>query len=206
MLQGRHWIGLAVGFGLLSGVVMAEAPSPRRPTAEAGSLIALAPENKALEPRVGLWDVTETSWAAPGAAPTTTTGLVAERRMVGAMLQETLRPASDLGRTDIKRVDYLSFNRVSGRWEYVSMDTRIEVGLMPAWSFTRSDAEGKIVLLHDLFVVPGAGPKITAEVLRMNTVISRQGPDHDIKEQHFVSNDGTGTVWLAHKYAYVRRL
>ncbi len=165
----------------------------------------LAPENQALKQQVGLWDVTETAWDAPGAAPVTTTGLVAERRVIGAMLQEILRPVSDVSGKDIKRIDYLTFNHVSGQWEYVSMDTRVDVALMPAWSFTRADADGKIVLLHEPFVIPGRGKTVTTEMLRMDTVITRQGPVRDMKEQHFVTTDGTGVVWLAHRYAYVRR-
>jgi hypothetical protein len=35
-----------------------------------------------------LWDVTETVWDKPGGNPVTTTGLVAERRMIGSYLQE----------------------------------------------------------------------------------------------------------------------
>ena len=176
----------------------------QEPTPAAMGLNELAPENQALKQQVGLWDVTETSWDAPGAAPVTTTGLVAERRMVGAMLQEILRSASDVAGKDIKRIDYLSFNHVSGQWEYVSMDTRNDVALMPAKSFTRADADGKIVLLHEPFVIPGSGKNVTAELRRMDTVITRQGPDRDMKEQHVVTSDGIGTVWLAHRYAYLR--
>lgn len=167
----------------------------------------LAPENQALKQQVGLWDVTETAWDVTETAwdaPVTTTGLVAERRVIGAMLQEILRPASDISGKDIKRIDYLTFNHVSGQWEYVSMDTRGDVSLMPARSFTRADADGKIVLLNEPFVIPGSGKEVTVQ-RRMETVITRQGRDRDMKEQHFVTTDGTGAVWLAHRYAYVRR-
>lgn len=34
----------------------------------------------------------------------------------------------------VLRMDYLSFNRVEARWEYVSIDTRAAVGLMTAQS------------------------------------------------------------------------
>ena len=184
---------------------MADLARSQEPTPAAVQLNELAPENQALKQQVGIWDVTETSWDAPGAAPVTTTGLVAERRMVGAMLQEILRPMSDVSGKDIKRIEYLTFNNVSGQWEYVSMDTRADVALMPAKSFTRADADGKIVLLHEPFVIPGNGKNVTAEMRRMDTVITHQGPDRDMKEQHAVMSDGTGTVWLAHRYAYVRR-
>ena len=201
---------LKIGFGAAAAGLLAarsataggEAPQ-ERPTA-AAQTNELAPENQALAQRTGLWDVIETSWPAPGAAPVTTTGLVAERRKIGAILQEILRPAADIAGQDIKRIDYLTFNHLSGQWEYLSMDTRVDIALMPARSFTRADADGKIVLVHDPFVVPGAG-KNTMSLMRMNSVVSHQGPDRDMKEQHFVASDGTGTVWLAHRYAYTRR-
>ena len=35
---------------------------------------------------MGIWEVTETVWDSPNAAPVGTTGLVAERRMIGSLL------------------------------------------------------------------------------------------------------------------------
>lgn len=164
----------------------------------------LGPENAALAARVGLWDVTETVWAAPGAAPVTTAGLVAERRMHGAFLQEYLRPSSDARGEHVARIDYLSFNRTEGRYEYVSMDTRAPVGIMTAQSFTRG-THASIEVVFQPFTVPAAGSKVVGEMLRMNETIVSHGPDRDEKLQYFVLSDGTGAQWLAHRYAYVRR-
>lgn len=152
----------------------------------------------------GLWDVTETVWEKPGADPVTTTGLVAERRMIGSYLQEFIRSASDGSNQNIKRIDYLSFQRVEGRWKYVSIEIRAPVGIMPAYSFDRGDATG-VVLLHDPFAITGGGSDVAGQMLRMNTVVTRDGPDRDVKSQHFILSDGTGAVWLAHRYVYTRR-
>jgi hypothetical protein len=46
---------------------------------------------------------------------------------------------------DFRRLDHLTYDRVEGRWKYVSMDTRLPVNIMPAWSF-RGEQEGKITL------------------------------------------------------------
>jgi hypothetical protein len=164
----------------------------------------LGPENAAMAAYAGLWDVTETVWNEPGGDPVTTTGLVAERRMIGSYLQEFIRPASDTSGQDIKRIDYLSFHRVDGRWKYVSIEMRAPVGIMPAYSFDRGDAAG-IVLLHEPFALVGGGSEVTGQMLRMNTIVTRDGPDRDVKNQHFILSDGAGTVWLAHRYAYTRR-
>lgn len=159
-------------------------------------------ENGAIARAVGLWDVTETVWEKPGAAPVVTKDLVAERRMVGSMLEETLRSPSDPARP--LRVDYLSFNRVEGRWEYVSMDTRAAVGIMTAQSYDRGQP-GKIAIIFQPFAVPGPGPELAGQMLRMRQDIVTEGPGRDVKNQYFLMADGNGAEWLAHQYAYVRR-
>ena len=197
----------------MSGVVLAAAAGPRAGFAQArpqvgpsasDRLNAPGPEARALAERVGLWDMTETVWDAPGAAPVTTTGLVAERRMMGALLQEVIRPPADTGRRDVKRTDLLAFNRVEGRWGYVSFDTRAPVGIMPAWSADRGDGTS-IVVTFAPFATPGPGAEPTGQLLRMEQVIRVQGPDRDVKDQYFTVADGTGRKWLAHRYAYTRR-
>ena len=122
--------------------------------------------------------------------------------MVGSMLEETLHAASDPDHP--LRVDYLSFNRVEGRWEYVSMDTRAAVGIMTAQSFDRGPP-GRISITFQPFALPGPGPAITGPMLRMRQDIVTQGAGRDAKNQYFLMADGSGVEWLAHRYAYVRR-
>jgi len=218
MFERRHFIGAALGSVLLPGLAIAQTPSsaatrsgqlglgsvPLAPSSAAARLNGLGPENESLTHYAGLWDVTETVWDKPGAAPVTTAGLVAERRMIGQCLQEFIRPASDPFGSDIQRIDYLSFHRVEGRWKYVSIEMRAPVGIMPAHSFDRGDDKG-IVLVHEPFALPGGGSQVTSPMLRMETVVTRECPDNDVKNQHFILPDGTGTAWLAHRYAYTRR-
>lgn len=216
MLKRRHFLGAAFGSVLIPGLAAAQTQAartggsgqlglmPLAPTSAAGRLNEPGPENAAMAAYAGLWDVTETVWDRPGGTPVTTTGLVAERRMIGSYLQEFIRPASDISSHDIKRIDYLSFQRVEGRWKYVSIEMRAPVGIMPAYSFDRGDAAG-VVLVHEPFAITGSGSDVAGQMLRMNTVITRDGPDRDVKNQHFILSDGTGTVWLAHRYAYTRR-
>ena len=157
----------------------------------------LGPENAQLAARVGVWDVVETAWSSPDAPPTSTKA-VAERRMVGPFLQETLRPS--LGSPQILRMDYLSFNRVEGRWKYVSMDTRVPAGLMPAASFGRG-AKGKIAVTFEPFSAPDSGL-----LLQMHQDIIEQDVNHERKDQYFVLADGGGKTQLLHRYAYTRRV
>ena len=162
----------------------------------------LGREGEALATRTGLWDVVETAWPRPGAAPEIIRGQVAERRMVGLYLHEVLHPGAD--DAGVNRFDYMGFNRVTGRWEYLSMDARVAVGLMPAWSFDKDTVE-RIRVQFDPFVLPGGGNVVTGQLLRMEQVYEKSGPDNEIKNQYFILADGTGIKWLAHQYIYTRR-
>jgi len=178
-------------------------PAPPGTTA-AARMNAPGPEGAALARRTGVWDVVETSWPYPGASAQVVRGQVAVRRMVGLYLQEVLHPSPAMADPAIGRIDYLGFNRVTGRWDYLSMDTRAPVGLMPAWSFDRDPVE-RIRVQFEPFALPGDGVAVTGRLLRMEQLIVQAGPDTDSKDQYFIAADGSGTKWLAHRYAYARR-
>jgi len=197
-LERRRLIAGVASVSLLPRLASAQATPSLPPINELG------PEAQRLAQRAGFWDVTETVWERPDAAPVVTRGLVAERRMIGAMLQEFLRPVPGDPGQPVERVDYLRFNRVEGRWDYVSMDTRVAVGIMPAWSVTRGE-DAQIVLQFQPFALPGPGPGVSGQMLRMEQVVTFEAPDQDVKDQYFILADGTATRWLAHRYAYVRR-
>jgi hypothetical protein len=167
------------------------------------ALNELGPENTAMAQRAGLWDVIETTWTSPTATPTRQ-NLVAERRMVGSFLEEVLEPAPNAAPAEIKRIDYLSFNRVEGRWKYVSMDTRVPVGLMPAASDDRGE-NGSIHLIFEPFAIPAASANITGQLVVMQELIVQDSTDRDHKDQYFNLADGSGKSWLGHRYEYVRR-
>lgn len=84
------------------------------------------------------------------------------------------------------------------------MDMRAPVGIMPAWSFERGE-NGRIDLAFAPFAVAGAEAEATGRVLRMTQTIACGEPDRDVKGRFFLLADGTGTKWLAHRYAYMRR-
>ena len=107
----RILIGAALGSALLP--VAASAADPQSATAR---LNEPGTENEAMARRVGVWDVTETLWAGPSAEPVTTTGIVAERRVIGSILQEFVRVAGDPSDRGVRRIDYLHFKRVTGQW------------------------------------------------------------------------------------------
>ena len=97
-------------------------------------------------------------------------------------------------------MDYLSFNRIEGRWKYVSMDTRAPVGIMSAASFGRGQ-KGHIDITFEPFSLPGSG-----QLLQMNQIISAPDANHDRKDQRFVLADGSGKMWLGQRYDYTRHM
>ncbi len=162
------------------------------------------PEARALAERVGTWDVEFTLWPAPDAPPSVTRGIVAERKMIGPFLQEEMRPAPGSTTPDFRRIDYLGFDRVEGRYKYVSLDTRFPAGIMPAWSFG-GERGGTITLQFEALGFVGFGQAVEGRFTLSDLVITRPAPDRDLKQQHFLQANGTGAAWLAVQYLYRRK-
>ena len=210
MIDRRRFLGTATlgGAALASfSAVQAFAQTSSHGALPAGTsmderLNEPGPEARFLATRVGIWGVTETVWPSPHAAPITSTGLVAERVTIGTLLQEFIRPPSDRARLAVKRTSLLCYNRLDGRWDYVSFDARDPVGLMPAWSLDRGNLNRIMLSFAPLAVV--GGPVATGQFLRMRQEMTTEGPDHDMNEQYFTMADGTATEWLNHRYDYVR--
>lgn len=160
-----------------------------------------SPETVALSTRSGSWDVSDTFHIAPDAAPDVVNGLVADRRMVGSHLEEILHRGGD----DMPlRIDYLGYDATAGQWDYVSIEGRIPVAVMKATSSGR-DQPARVTLRFEPFAAPPITPAWDGRFLRIEQIITEDGPDHEIKDQYFTLADGTGTRWLAHRYDYRRR-
>jgi len=185
---------------LWAGRSQAESPSP----SAAERLNSPGPEAEELTRRAGTWDVVATFWPKAGAEPQITRHLIAQRSMIGSFLHEVMRPAPGSGTPDFQRIDYLGWNRVEGRWQYVSLDTRLPVGIMPASSFSRGEP-GRIALHFEPIAFPGFGPEVEGRMLRSDLTIVRKGANHELKEQRFVAADGSGEPWLAARYEYTRK-
>ena len=203
MNLARFRTAVAFALAMSSALAGTQAMSvePRTPTER---LNQPGPQAEALARGVGTWDVTFTNWDAPGAEPTVVTGLVAERRMIGPMLEEILRPAPDTGGTSFVRVDDLTFNRLEGRWQYMSMDSRVPFGLMTAASLDADPAQ-RVFVAFTPFATTGSGPVASGQMFRMEQVIQRQDADHETKDQYFTPAGGAPAKWLAKRYSYTRR-
>lgn len=157
----------------------------------------------ALAAQVGTWTVVATMWPAPHAAPTVMRGLVAERTMIGAYLQEIMQPAPGSKIADFRRLDYLNFDHVEGRWKYVSMDTRFPVSIMPARS--TGIEEARIALQFEPQAFVGFGANVEGRFMLSDMVVTSSDRDHQVKEQRVNMANGTGESWLFVRYEYVRQ-
>lgn len=166
-------------------------------------LNAAGTEARSLIERIGTWEVVATFWPTPGAEPVVTRGLVAERRMIGNFLEERMTPAPVSGMPDFTRIDYLGFNRVEGRWQYVSLDSRLPVGIMPATSFARGEPDN-LSLIFEPLAFAGFAEAVEGRMMRSDLTIRRESPDREVKEQRFVAAVGDGRPWLAVRYEYRR--
>jgi hypothetical protein len=171
-------------------------------------LLVPGPEEQQLAERAGTWTVTATMWPAPGdeaagTEPVVTDGLVAERTMIGLYLQETMHPAPGGTGPDFQRIDYLHYDRVEGRWKYVSMDTRLPVSVMPARSFGPAE-NGTLRLQFEPLGFVGFGDEVGGTLMQSDLRITTRSPGRELKQQHFIVADGTAREWLAVQYEYRR--
>ncbi len=201
---------MSIGSAFLGPVLTREAAAQAvTPGLQAGQsadkrLSELGREGQALATRAGSWDATLTSFSRTGGAPVTLGGLVAERQMIGPMLQEVLRSVPGASGPSFERVDDLTFNRLEGRWDYMSMDSSVPNGLMVAWSLDPDSGE-RIFVSFLPFATAGSGPDATGQMFRMEQVITRVDDNHDTKDQYFTPADGNGAKYLAKRYTYTRR-
>lgn len=161
-------------------------------------------EEEQLQQRTGTWTVKMTFRPTPDAKPIVTEQLVAERRMVGLYMEETMHPDAAADLPDFKRLAYQYYSRVEGRWQYVSMDTRFPVGIMPAYSFANED-NGKLTMIFESLAFVGLGKEVEGRMIRSNLEISRASNDHEFVRQFWVQADGTARQWPAVEYEYTRR-
>jgi hypothetical protein len=107
------------------------------------------------------------------------------------------------GGPDFRHIDYLNYDRVEGRWKYVSMDTRLPVSVMPASSFGRAE-NGTLRLVFEPLGFIGFGTEVDGKLTRSDLLITSRSASHELKQQHFISADGNGRQWRAVQYEYRR--
>jgi hypothetical protein len=206
-INNRTGINIAVAIFVLSSlspIAGAQNPPQKKPPSAAERMSQPGPEETALHQQGGSWDVVASLWPAPEAQPIVTRGLIAERVMIGPYLQEIMKPSPGSQAADFRRLDYLEFDRVEGRWKYVSMDTRFPVSIMPARSYGPA-RDSKITLQFEPQAFVGFGPAVEGRFMVSDMVISSPSADKMLKEQHIMMADGTGASWLFVRYEYTRR-
>jgi hypothetical protein len=191
---------------LLISISAAQDGSGTPPASAVARMSEAGAQQKALAARIGTWEVVATLWPKPGAAPVVTQGLIAERTMVGPFLQEIMRPAPHSAVPDFRRIDYLTFDRVEGRWKYVSMDTRFPVSIMPAWGLGGQVGSRDVTVYFEPQAFVGFGTEVEGRFMVSDMLISQLSPERELKVQHVTMADGSGTQWKLVTYEYTRRV
>jgi hypothetical protein len=179
---------------------MTDQPEP----SAAERMAAPGPEERVLHGWVGEWDVVASMWPAADGEPLVTPGLLARREMVGPILQETVTPAPGSDVPAFTRLDFLHFDRVEGRWKYVSMDTRFPVSIMPAASAGPA-VDGRIALQFAPQAFVGFGGEVEGRFMVSDMVVTAPDADRGLKEQHVLMATGGGGPRLFVRYEYTRR-
>jgi hypothetical protein len=154
--------------------------------------------------RTGIWRVNASVHETVSSEPIVETGFEATRRMIGPYLEERMGATPGSGWPDFDRIAYLRHFTDPCRWQYVLLDGRFPVGILPAWS------EGEEVdgILRLRYVEPGfarLGALIERRIVGTQLVITRDGTDHEIAEQYWKSaDDGEAQPWVGVRYEYWR--
>jgi len=119
-------------------------------------------------------------------------------------MEETMHPDASAKMPEFSRLAYQYYSRVEGRWQYVSLDTRFPVGIMPAYSFA-NESDGKLTLMFESLAFVGLGKEVEGRMIRSNLEISRESNNHEFVRQYWVQADGTARQWPAVEYEYTRR-
>ena len=161
-------------------------------------------EEQQLKRRTGTWTVKMTFRPTPDAKPIVTEQLIADRKMVGLYMEETMHPDAGAKMPDFSRVAYQYYSRVEGRWQYVSMDTRFPVGIMPAYSFA-NESDGKLTMVFESLAFVGLGKDVEGRMIRSNLEIVAREQRSRVRASVLGAADGTARQWPAVEYEYTRR-
>jgi hypothetical protein len=197
-----RWLAIAPLLAALTSFAASDT-KPAAPSA-AERMQQSGAEEQQLKRRIGSWTVKSTFRPTPDAQPMVTERLVADRKMVGLYMEEVMHPEAGAKMPDFQRLAYQYYSRVEGRWQYVSMDTRFPVGIMPAYSFA-NESDGKLTMEFASLAFVGLGSEVAGRMIRSNLEIARDSDDHEFVRQYWVQADGTGRKWLAVEYEYTRR-
>lgn len=181
-----------------------EARPSTRPAASANATTAASsPELEGLARRAGTWEVKMTMRPTPDAEPIVVTGLIAERTVIGPYLQEIMKPGPGSDAQDFRRIDYLTYNPLQRRWQYLSIDTRATIGLMYAQGTGRDEGRDLTVYFNDAPAPTELGPAVSGRFMRARHVLTRESHRRELVRQYW--EVGGSAEWLAVQYEYTRK-
>ena len=161
------------------------------------------PDMGYLNNKSGKWSVVTNIYPEAGAQPLVIPGLVAERSMIGQYcLHEIMQPGPGSKIPSFLRYSDLAYNLNERRWDYISIDSRVTVGIM-YFTYLSSNKDS-IVSFIPSFSHPGIGPDLKNRGLAVHarSVIVNIDQDHDLAKIYFRLTDQS--EWLFMQYEYTR--
>lgn len=187
----------------LATAAHAQDASPAKPPATTASL----PE-ALFRQMAGVWDVEQRKWTAANAAPMTPPPAVARRRMIGdTILEEIMEAAPGAGQAPFTRIAYFNYNRVTQRFEAISMDTRAPQAMYEKSyedNVRNAEQERRTVKLNleDNFVLPRWGNTVNAAFKK---VIEIERDRQTVRLYWTPLTGDNAEEFLAGEYVYTRR-
>lgn len=202
-MRSRHVLGAIVGSVISVCGATAALRAEQSADLPSGGRTAPRPETERLTRRAGSWEVVMTLRTAPNAEPIVIRGLIADRTVIGSYLQEIMKPAPGSKVPDFRRIDYLTYNMLQRRWQYLSMDTRAAVGLMFAQGMGNDQGGDLTVYFTDFPAPTEFGPELAGRFIRARHVLTRESDSREVVRQYWTV--GTFAEWVGVQYEYTRR-
>lgn len=167
-------------------------------------------EHALLRGMVGTWSVAQRMWTGPNTKPIGPLAAVARRRLVGdTFLEEIMEAAPGSGQDPFTRIAYFNYNKVTQRFEAISMDTRAPQAM---YEKSYEDSAGnpgqnrRVVrlALEDDFALPQWGNQTNA-AFKGRKVIEIEGDRQTVRLYWTPLAAENAQEFLAGEYVYTRQ-
>jgi hypothetical protein len=182
----RSYVAVAFGLGLLASVPAAQQPSVQKPDEKAMmdawmKYATPGEAHKKLASSVGTWDVKVTTWMAPGAAPTISSGTSEVRPALGdRYLEERFR--GDMMGQVFEGIGYTGYDNYKKQYVATWMDTMSTAVMV----MTGTDGPGSTVMTFT-----GTMDDVTTgKPTKYRSVFTKKDADHHMHEMYAPGPDG----------------
>ncbi|MGH8177392.1 MAG: DUF1579 family protein [Steroidobacter sp.] len=172
--------------------------------------VSLNAEHALLAQMVGTWEVAQRIWTSANTRPIEPPPAIARRRLVGdVFLEEVMEAAPGSGQEPFTRIAWFNYNKVTRRFETISMDTRApqmmyEKSYEDDRSKAKDDRRTIKLSLDDNFVLPQWGDRVNA-AFKGRKVIEIEKDRQTVRLYWTPLAGESGEEFLAGEYVFTRK-